>query len=109
MIILKNIIEEICGNVILTNFFQLLAPSISAASYRSAGTFFRAARNITKEDPNVHSCSRMIVGNAVLGSPSQCRGGRWIAFNRELIIPSSWNISFQRMAIPMLPPIRDGI
>ena len=42
----------ICGTVMLKNILTLLAPSISAASYKSAGTFFSAARNMTMEEPN---------------------------------------------------------
>ena len=40
----------ICGTVMLKNILTLLAPSISAASYKSAGTFFSAASKQTMGD-----------------------------------------------------------
>ena len=44
MTTLKNMSGEIIGIVTAKNWRTALAPSIRAASYRDAGTFFSAAR-----------------------------------------------------------------
>ena len=64
MIRLKKMIGVICGTVMLKNIFGLEAPSISAASYRSEGTFFSAARNMTIEEPNCQISIMQMVRSA---------------------------------------------
>lgn len=75
------------GIVILKNCFHLFAPSILAASYRSLGTPFKAARKIIIEEPNCQTLRRQIKNNAYPGSPSHDGPSIPKTISRLLITP----------------------
>ncbi len=54
----------IIGTVMEKNCFHLPAPSMVAASYRSAGTPFRAARNSTMAEPNCQMRRKQMIHSA---------------------------------------------
>ena len=54
----------IIGTVMEKNCFHLPAPSMVAASYRSAGTPFRAARNSTMAEPNCQIRRKQMIHSA---------------------------------------------
>lgn len=62
------------GNVTEKNVLIFPAPSTFAASYSSAGTCFKPAKNNTMEEPNCQIPNNATVPNACLGLPNQSTG-----------------------------------
>src|SRR3954452_26131 len=72
---LKNIVGEIIGSVMLQNLRQAPAPSISAASYISWGTLWRAARKMIILLPPMVPQSATIVTDGIAQVPDWSQAG----------------------------------
>ena len=68
--------DQIIGTVILQNTWSSPAPSISAASFRSSGMLWRAARKMTMEYPMFcQICAAMTAGDTVIAFKTPASGG----------------------------------
>ena len=80
-----------------------------AASYRSVGTPFRAARNSTMAEPNCHTRSRQMTNSAQVLSASQSGPAMPKKPRMVLTTPVSLNRARHRTAMATEPPRMDGM
>src|SRR5437867_1383584 len=81
MTTMKKVVGASCGQVTFQNFETLLAPSISAASYNSSGTFDKATRysSMLLDPSAAQNPINMIAGLAQWWSDSHAGGSSPVA------------------------------